>query len=236
MKHVAGSATIACTITSQGALRDCRVVAESPEGLGFGPAALALAPQFLMRPGLKNGQPVEATVRIPIIWKEVPGEVADRMLAKPEAELGTRLAPRSKEALNANRMLSGFGWSQAPTVADVRAACPAKARAEKRDGRVVLNCRLNRTGGLHDCDTVVEEPRGYGFSSAAKTLVEKFVGPTADTSGALLSGAHAEVPITFAASGLDTDTPVIGKPQWAALPTAEDSTLLSQRRRARRAC
>src|SRR5579884_1861153 len=66
---VNGSATIGCTVTTVGTLRDCKVEAEDPPGMGFGDAALLLAPRFLMGPAVKNGQAVEGHVRIPINWK-----------------------------------------------------------------------------------------------------------------------------------------------------------------------
>lgn len=220
--HVKGGATIACTITLQGVLRDCRVVAENPPGMGFGHAALTLAPQFLMRPPTHNGAPFEGKVQIPIQWAQVPGEVAHEIMDKPEPRLGSKLADTSPEALNANRIISDIPWVQAPTVAEVRAAYPQKAQAEKRDGRAVLDCRLDRRGGLTGCNTIVEEPRGFGFARAARDLAGKFLGPTADGSGQTLAGAHTQVAFTFAASSLTAAAPVIGKPQWTGLPDVSE--------------
>jgi hypothetical protein len=33
---------------------------------------------------------------------------------------------------------------------------------------------------------------------------------------------HTQIAVTFAASSLDAQTPVIGKPQWVEVPTVED--------------
>src|SRR5438045_8179721 len=53
-----GKAVIGCTVTVQGALRDCQVVSEKPAGQGFGAAALTLSSQLMMKPALKAGAPV----------------------------------------------------------------------------------------------------------------------------------------------------------------------------------
>ncbi|HEV2531085.1 TonB family protein [Phenylobacterium sp.] len=221
-RQVKGSATVSCTVTVQGALRDCKVTEESPPGMGFGSAALALTPQFLMRPALKNGVAVEAKANIPIVWAEVPSDVADTITRQPEPYTGSRLASVSVEQRNANKVLSNIPWTAAPSVADVRAAYPAKARSEKKDGHTTLDCVFNRRGGLSDCRPIFEEPRGYGFDRAAERLAEKFTGPATDAAGGLIAGAHTQIVFSFAASGLDADTPAIGKPHWMVLPTYEE--------------
>ena len=68
-----GRAIISCSIAVSGLLENCRVVAEHPKGLGFGPAALSIRRHFQMRPKVVNGKPVAGgTVRIPVAFRLPP--------------------------------------------------------------------------------------------------------------------------------------------------------------------
>lgn len=198
-----GRGTISCKISVQGMLFDCRVVSEEPAGAGFGAAAIALTPQFLMKPPMMDGKPVAGgTVEIPIrfIW--------------PAGAPGTG---RSKGATAA----SNVPWLQAPTYAEVAAAFPAKAKDRKVGGQATLSCKFKADGRLDDCRVLGESPFGMGFGAAAKTLLPGFLGPTAFGDGTPIKGAMTQLPVTFPAEMLNEGEPVLGKPQWAAVPTAE---------------
>ncbi|WP_312165205.1 energy transducer TonB [Phenylobacterium sp.] len=65
--NVEGRAVLGCTVTSNGALENCRVVSEEPADQGFGEAAMKMSRLFRMRPMTRDGEPVAGgAVRIPI--------------------------------------------------------------------------------------------------------------------------------------------------------------------------
>lgn len=202
-----GKATISCAVTAQGALRNCKVASESPPGMGFGGAALALAPQFLMTPALVDGKPVESSVNIPINF-DAPG-----------TPFGSRVA--YNDVQGAEQVYSNIPWQGAPTVQEVLAAYPAKAREQRVGGIVTLDCRVGTDGRLSNCNELREEPKGLGFDRAAKSLAPKFLGPTKNKDGAELGRYRTSVTFTFAPPPLE-GPPTIGKPKWTALPTVED--------------
>jgi TonB family protein len=148
-----GLARIRCVVTSRGTLDKCVVESETPEGLGFGNAALLLAPLFKMQPKMVDGAPVgDAIVVIPI-------------------RFGAGDAPPQNAQV---KVANGLAWSAAPTAADVAAAFPADAVGRSISGHVVLRCELSGDGGLRYCDTMTEQPSGMGFARAARDLSKRF--------------------------------------------------------------
>lgn len=68
-----GEARLQCKVTRAGALTGCTVAEESPEGFGFGAAALMLAPSFVMTPEIRDGDPVDGgDVTLPIAFRAPP--------------------------------------------------------------------------------------------------------------------------------------------------------------------
>jgi TonB family protein len=198
---ISGSARISCLATVQGVLTDCVVLDESPAGKGFGDAAVALTPQFLMKPARYKGEPVPSPVNIPINFKmEGRGEVFGSKSVAPAA----------------------LPWAEAPSYADVAAAYPKAAAAQKKGGHVALDCDMKKDGRL-DCREITAEPENLGFGAAAKKLSKQFrftVSSKADEEAT--SRVSVQLPVTFDPEMLSGQPAAIGKPVWAKLPTADE--------------
>lgn len=197
-----GKALISCKVSHLGALYECAVESESPAGAGFGGAAIALTPQFLMRPAIHDGQPVEgAMVRIPMTFPS--------------------FTPSPGDDFGAQTVLSIGSWTEAPTYADVVAAYPQKARAKGMGGHVALNCTLKSDGHLQYCEKILADPEGQGFDTAAKQLAARFVGPLTLEQGKTTKGMITQVAFVFSPAMLGGAEPEIGKPHWTSVPTME---------------
>jgi TonB family protein len=171
-----GKARIKCWVRTNGLLRDCEILDETPKGFGFGGAALSLAPFFLMKPALNRGQPVESEVTIPVNFPDVerpgPGQFATTI-----------------------RVLRAPVWSAAPAPEAVNAAIAAKVRQTDSAGQVALQCDVNRkTGKLSSCTVMNASIGSAGFEGAARMLVSRFqVSPSAIPDG----NAEVRVNVSF---------------------------------------
>jgi TonB family protein len=201
-----GIARINCVVTSQGRLQDCFVEAESPPGAHFGSAALLLSAQFAFRPATKDGHPVRTGARIPVNF------------VLPD---GQRAGPQSLPFGSRSIVSAAIAWTDAPSISDVASAYPKVAKAAKVGGQVTLDCVIQKDRHLHNCHTLLEAPRGKEFASAALKLSEKFVAPEAVQSTPS-AGMDVQVPIAFDPQMVASPSPILGKPQWAALPDVAD--------------
>lgn len=190
-----GEALLSCKVTVQGVLADCKVESESPPGVGFGAAALALTPQFLMAPATRNGVPVESLMRLPLKWDHVP-------------------LPRSG---GGRAMLSATAsWAEAPTWDDVAAAYPAKARAAGVGGRSTVFCDFRLDGGLTVCRWMSVDPPGMDFEKAALALTKKF------KLDARPGRASLQIPIAFDPVMLSGGRRTVSYPTWLVTPSAQE--------------
>lgn len=190
-----GHVVVGCTVTMEGVLRACHVEDERPPELGFATAALALIPQFTLRPGTRYGQPVEAMVHIPIFW---PGD------EEPEQPWF---------------LVASATWVAAPTYAQVLAAIPAEARASGMAGHASLTCSFNAEGHIGACRVASEEPAGQGFGEAARGLSQQFQMLQPQLERRNSRQASVVISVTFPAAAAGRSTQLVGQPHWIQLPT-----------------
>jgi TonB family protein len=107
-------------------------------------------------------------------------------------------------------------WVEAPTVADIAAAYPARAKTAGVGGTVELTCEMARDGHPKDCAALTEKPGGYGFGAAAAKLATRL--KASDNS---MTNQDIFIPVTFDAAVLKGEA-MVTKPAWAAIPSAED--------------
>ncbi len=110
----------------------------------------------------------------------------------------------------------GPQWIEAPTVADIAAAYPAKAKAANIGGTVVLTCAIARDLHPKDCEALKEKPGLYGFAPAARKLADKLKVSTPE-----MVGQNIFIPFTFDPAVLSGEA-VVTKPAWVASPQLED--------------
>ncbi|HEX8569984.1 MAG TPA: TonB family protein [Caulobacteraceae bacterium] len=196
-RGISGRAVIRCGISTEGTLRKCAVREESPEGTGFGAAALALAPTFLMKPPMNRGRLIEGEfVNIPVNFETEGGGYTGKTFVSLNSPL----------------------WVAAPTSAEVAAACPRKPKGQGLTGLAALDCEVTQEGALKGCRVATESPEGRGFGRAAVSLASKFKveppGPAPDNRKIMV-----RVPVTFSPG--DAEGRQIAKPEWGRLPLAE---------------
>lgn len=119
-------------------------------------------------------------------------------------------------AAHADEQASGATWAEAPSVADIAAAYPAKARAANVGGSVTLTCQIGHDLHPRDCEAIKETPGLYGFAPVARKLAEKLKAAESD-----MIGRNVFIPVTFDPAVLSAAA-MVTKPAWVALPTAAD--------------
>jgi TonB family protein len=203
-----GKVVLGCRVTVAGAPTGCKVVSETPAGLGFGQAALTMVPQMLFTPAIKDGKPVEFDeVKIPLVFEA------------PSASTGSRIKGGVDPTLTV-KVLSRVSWTATPSVSDVWSAYPPEARRQQRNGRLTLDCVIQRDGALGSCTSQNLDADSSDFLPAAKVLARKFRAPVALDEGGSTAGVHVLVPFDFRWDQPEVPT-FSSKLPWVTIPPGE---------------
>ena len=214
-QQLGGRVVLECEVDLQGLVQDCSVKSEDPPGMGFGNAALSLAPKFLFRPATESGRPVTSRVNIPVGFTMEGGRSSAREPQRPP--IGSHI-PHSAiydESIGPSYFLTAHvPWAKAPSEAQLAAAWPVQAKPDTAFGHVVLACQFNKSGDLSGCLSDAETPKGQGFGQAARSLAPLFHMDPAVVSGGDLRRLKVNVAIHFTAPNHREDRRLIDHPDW----------------------
>lgn len=209
-KGVSGDATIGCRVGLQGTLFDCEILSEKPPGNGFGSAAIAIAPQLRMTPERVDGVAVEGLVAVHIVFDH------------GGPQIGSHLSGHSAVSAVLNHLvLTQPTWREAPTAAQTAAAYPVRAAQSGAIGASSVRCYIQDDYRLRRCMIVNEEPRGYAFGAAARSLADHFVLDPPAGLEEEVKGIEVTYTVAFDPKMAEGGSPVIGRPTWRSMPTGE---------------
>jgi len=172
-------------------LENCAITSESPEGFGFGQAALELSTFFRVKPDDPEGKSIAgALVNVPISLQLPESSGPARIPPPPPAPW--QLPPGARISILTNPSLV-----TAPTARQFAAAYPPAARATSVSGRAVMQCDVSIKGLLRNCVVVEETPAGFGFGQAALGLAPKFRMNPMTIDGKPTDTGHIRIPLEF---------------------------------------
>lgn len=148
---VGGEAMLRCKLSPHYALEDCRLEKETPEGYGFGQAALAMAAQS--EPSRYGGFEGRSDEQRTVTFKASP----------------LRIEPDLRPAPS---IVFDAVWIRRPTPEEVKKAFPRGAQSDT--GRVRIGCDIAIDTRVKNCVIYQETPAGQGFGEAALKLSKSF--------------------------------------------------------------
>jgi TonB family protein len=164
-----GEALIHCRVDGRGRLAGCQVLSDTPREMGFGQAALAIAPWLTVDVAAAGGAPVvNGEADLPITFG-APKAVWDDEVTRPD-------------------------WAQRPTAADVTNAYRAFVE-DQRGGDAAVRCVVSAAGLLIRC--VITRQSDTPFGKAALSLTPNFRLLPLDTKGLPVAGREIVVPFQF---------------------------------------
>ncbi len=179
-RGAAGQALLSCRRSDHYRLTDCELTSESPPGLGFGAAALALAKLSVDNPKLSL-TPSGVRETVAFAFKLDPPGITPNTLMP----MHVYSAPR---------------WLKRATAYDVERVYPADAFRGLVSGYVVLSCTILESGKLAQCKVEDSQPLA-SFGPAALKLAPMFLmGPMLVDGEPHPPAGTVQVPIRFAIS------------------------------------
>lgn len=202
-RELPGRAILDCDVNAAGGLEHCRVVEETPQGDGFGEAALNLSSLFRMKPGSfdlldPSGRRAIVPVVFGIAGKPLPeqGHMAGQnaWMMKIDVKKGSRGARPCPEEGKPGQLCSDhpIAWAKQPTLQET---LPALEGVDMEVGRSVLLCEVGADGALNDCGATPEATPAA--RKAMLALASMFVAPQKATDGDPVAGGMVVIPFDW---------------------------------------
>jgi len=174
-QKVAGVAILFCGITADGHLDPCKAEEETPTGMGFGDAAVALAPKFRMAATTAAGETVgghyyRLRIRFTLPLPVLPDGV--RLIGHPT-------------------------WTSQPGGQQSSTYYPDRALRMGQGGNALIQCVVVEGGRLDACTVLDEDPPEFGFGHALLKLAPFFQMAPVDADGQPVVGGVVRVPMSF---------------------------------------
>jgi TonB family protein len=152
--YKAGHVTLRCNIDAHGLAESCDVASESPQGQGFGRAALKMRHTFRLPPTPGSDGPASTVKNVQITFN--PCDSGDPDCENPGLTLATEITDPV--------------WTQAPSFNDLAAAYPAGA--DGAEHYAAARCAVGRGGALEGCGVIKEDAGDKGFGLIAVHLAQ----------------------------------------------------------------
>ena len=217
-----GKVTLTCFVDVHGLAERCHVAFESPQGRGFGAAAMQLQPTLRLTPARgADGAPVGAMMNIALAFNApVPDDNLHDMMQATNPMSGRGIDSGNLQVhhnpIEMRRvvMMNNPVWVKAPSFDDLAKAYPQRAGGV--EGYTVAHCEVSRsTGEVRNCVIAKEDPVGHDFAHAAKILAAQFrVSPQAMKYAPHGAPVEVDIPIRFTAPTALNRT--VEAPTWLA--------------------
>ena len=168
-----GQAALRCSVSPEGALKNCEVISELPTGKGFGRAAKALSRDFRI-----NVRPEDAK-----IVRNLSVDVPFRFRAPAAPDTRKLTSPRW------TRTLTAEGMAQVYPEAAIKSGVST--------GLAVLGCAVDAGGHLVDCAVKREEPAALDFGAAGIQAAKLMAMNPWTKEGDTVEGLKLTLPIRF---------------------------------------